>query len=47
MEGFDFDISYRWSWAAVGDWVTSNSTYTSKDILISTNDPRYPVSSVG
>jgi len=48
VEGFDFDISYRWSWAAVGDFrVTSNSTYTSKDILISTNDPRYPVSSVG
>lgn len=48
VEGFDFDISYRWSWAAVGDFrVTSNSTYTTKSISISTNDPRYPISSVG
>ncbi len=48
VEGFDFDVSYRWDWASVGQFrVVSNSTYTSKDVLISTNDPRYPLSSVG
>lgn len=48
VEGFDFDVSYRWNWESIGAFrVTSNSTYTVKDILISTNDPRYPVSSVG
>lgn len=48
VEGYDFDISYRWDWANIGQFrVTSNSTYTVKDILISTNDPRYPISSVG
>lgn len=48
VEGFDFDVSYRWNWESIGAFrVTSNSTYTVKDVLISTNDPRYPVSSVG
>ncbi|MEO5963154.1 MAG: TonB-dependent receptor [Thermomonas sp.] len=48
VEGFDFDVSYRWDWASVGQFrIVSNSTYTSKDVLVSTNDPRYPISSVG
>lgn len=48
VEGFDFDVSYRWNWESIGAFrVTSNSTYTVKDILVSTNDPRYPISSVG
>src|SRR5690606_12248683 len=48
VEGFDFDVSYRWDWASVGQFrLVSNSTYTSKDVLVSTNDPRYPLSSVG
>ncbi len=48
VEGFDFDVTYRWNWESIGAFrLASNSTYTVKDILISTNDPRYPISSVG
>ena len=48
VEGYDFDISYRFktdNWGAFS--VTSNSTYTVKNVQISTNDPRVPLSSVG
>ena len=48
VEGFDFDISYRFKTKSYGSFsVVSNSTYTIKDVLISTNDPRYPVNDVG
>lgn len=48
VEGFDFDIAYRRvteSWGSFS--VVSNSTYTSSDVLISTNDLRVPLSDVG
>ncbi|MBA3486311.1 MAG: TonB-dependent receptor [Lysobacter sp.] len=48
IEGFDFDISYRYATANWGAFsVVSNSTYTSSDKSVSTNDPRVPLSSVG
>ncbi len=47
-EGYDIDLSYRWD---AGDWgrfnVTSNTTYTVADYLVSTNDPRRALSGVG
>lgn len=46
-EGFDFDVSYRWSTDYGNFGFTSNSTYTSKDYFVSTNDPRIPLSGVG
>jgi iron complex outermembrane recepter protein len=46
-EGFDFDATYRWT---TEDWgrftIASNSTYTSKDYFVSTNDPRFATSGV-
>ena len=48
VEGYDFDVAYRFAtdrWGAFS--VTSNSTYTSSDVFINTNDPRYPRSSIG
>ena len=48
VEGYDVDVSYRWDWASLGAFrINSNSTYTSKDVTLATNDPRYPISSVG
>lgn len=47
VEGFDLDVSYRWKTDFGNFSVTSNSTYTSRDYLVSTNDPRIPLSSVG
>jgi len=48
VEGFDFDWNYRFDTGAFGDFVvTSNTTYTVSDVLLSTNDPRVPLSSVG
>lgn len=47
VEGFDFDVSYRFATENFGNFtVASNSTYTAKDFLITTNDPRVPISSV-
>lgn len=47
VEGFDFDIAYRLATENWGSFsATSNSTYTSSDVFISTNDPRVPLSSV-
>jgi iron complex outermembrane receptor protein len=47
-EGFDFDVAYRWTTESLGNFsIVSNSTYTSKDVFVSTNDPRVPLSSVG
>lgn len=48
VEGFDFDIAYRWTTENFGAFtVSSNSTYTSRDVFINTNDPRFPLSDVG
>lgn len=47
-EGFDFDVAYRLRTDNWGNFsFASNSTYTVRDITIATNDPRYPLSSVG
>ncbi len=48
VEGYDLDLSYRFAtdnWGAFN--VGSTTTYTSSDIGISTNDPQFPVSSIG
>jgi iron complex outermembrane receptor protein len=48
VEGFDFDVSYRLKTERFGDFrVQSNTTYTVRDYLLSTNDPRKPLSNVG
>lgn len=47
VEGFDFDVSYRFKTGFGNFSVVSNSTYTAKDFFLSTNDPRVPLSSVG
>ncbi len=47
VEGYDFDVAYRFSTDNLGDFsVTSNTTYVTKDVSVSTNDPRYPLSAV-
>ncbi|QCO67196.2 TonB-dependent receptor [Luteimonas yindakuii] len=47
-EGYDIDLTYRWDAGDYGNFtVNSNSTYTVYDALVSTNDPRKPLSSVG
>ncbi|MGV8942827.1 TonB-dependent receptor domain-containing protein, partial [Thermomonas sp.] len=48
VEGFDFDVAYRFKTADWGNFnFVMNTTYTSKDVSVSTNDPRVPLSSVG
>ena len=48
VEGYDFDLAYRYATDNLGTFsVVSNTTYTSKDVFINTNDPRVPLSSVG
>lgn len=48
VEGFDFDVSYRLKTERWGEFrIQSNSTYTSRDYFVSTNDPRNPYSVVG
>lgn len=48
VEGYDFDIGYRFATDNWGSFnVGSTTTYTSSDIFISTNDPRFERSSVG
>ena len=48
VEGFDVDLTYKFKTANWGAFsFSSNSTYTAKDYLVSTNDPRYAISSVG
>ncbi|MEO5963413.1 MAG: TonB-dependent receptor [Thermomonas sp.] len=48
VEGFDFDAAYRWKTADWGNFnFVMNTTYTSSDKSVSTNDPRVPLSSVG
>lgn len=48
VEGFDFDIAYRWQTENYGNFsVVSNSTYTSRDYFVSTDAPVIPISSVG
>ncbi|HLM52631.1 MAG TPA: TonB-dependent receptor [Pseudoxanthomonas sp.] len=48
VEGYDFDIAYRFTTDNWGKFsLVSNTTYTSKDVFISTNDRRVPISSVG
>jgi iron complex outermembrane recepter protein len=47
VEGFDFDVSYRWNTDQYGSFtVSSNSTYTSKDYFVTSNTPQYAVSGV-
>ncbi len=46
-EGYDFDISYRWTTDNWGRFsATSNSTYTAKDFFVSTNSPTFATSGV-
>jgi iron complex outermembrane recepter protein len=48
VEGFDFDIAYRWKTANWGSFNASiNSTYTSKDYFVTTDTPQYATSGVG
>lgn len=48
VEGYDFDVSYRWKTANWGSFNAAiNSTYTSKDYFISTNTPQFATSGVG
>jgi iron complex outermembrane recepter protein len=48
VEGFDVDFAYRFKTENFGAFrFSSNSTYTAKDYLVSTDDPRYALSSVG
>ncbi len=46
-EGYDFDISYRWTTENFGRFTAvSNSTYTAKDFFVSTDDPTFATSGV-
>ena len=48
VEGFDFDLSYRWATESLGTFtLASNSTYTVKDYFVSTDAPVIPISNVG
>jgi len=48
VEGFDLDWSYRFELGDFGSLLlANNTTYTSRDVFISTNDPRFPISNVG
>lgn len=48
VEGYDFDIAYRYATDTMGAFsLVSNTTYTSRDVFINTNDPRVPLSAVG
>lgn len=48
VEGFDIDFAYRFTTENWGRFsFVSNSTYTAKDYLVSTDDPRYAISTVG
>ncbi|WP_394001032.1 TonB-dependent receptor domain-containing protein [Luteimonas sp. WGS1318] len=48
VEGFDFDVSYRYSTDNLGSFaVASNTTYTAKDYYTSTDTPQYPITNVG
>ncbi|MDG2517152.1 TonB-dependent receptor plug domain-containing protein [Lysobacter soli] len=48
VEGYDFDVTYRFDTEGYGAFkIQSNSSYTVSDVLVSTNDPRYPLSNVG
>jgi iron complex outermembrane receptor protein len=48
VEGFDIDFAYRFTTENWGRFsFVSNSTYTAKDYLVSTDDPRYAISNVG
>jgi iron complex outermembrane receptor protein len=48
VEGYDFDLSYRYQ---TGDWgdfnLAWNTTYTARDYTVSTNDAVIPLSNVG
>lgn len=48
VEGFDVDFAYKLKTESMGSFAfSSNTTYTAKDYLVSTDDPRYALSSVG
>jgi len=47
VEGYDLELTYAFK-TGIGDFtIASTTTYTDSDVLISTNDKRYPVSAVG
>jgi iron complex outermembrane receptor protein len=46
VEGVDFDVSYRTTTDLGTFSVVANNSYTSKDVSVSTNDPRVPLSAV-
>lgn len=48
VEGYDLELSYRYvteNWGTFA--VSSTTTYTDKDVSVTTNDPRRPISAVG
>ncbi|MGH8032325.1 MAG: TonB-dependent receptor domain-containing protein [Luteimonas sp.] len=48
VEGYDFDISYRWKTENWGDFrVVSNTSYVAKDYFVSTDTPTFATSLVG
>jgi len=47
VEGWDFEVTYAYNSDFGNFTVGSMTTYTDKDVFISTNDPRYEVSDVG
>lgn len=48
VEGYDFDISYRWKTENFGNFSAAmNSTYTVRDYFVSTDAAQKPLSSVG
>jgi iron complex outermembrane receptor protein len=48
VEGYDLELSYRFVTESFGTFsVSSNTTYTEKDVSVATNDPRRPISAVG
>ena len=48
IEGYDFDVSYRWNTDDWGSFNASvNTTYTSKDYFVTSNTPQYATSGVG
>ena len=48
VEGYDLEIGYRFATERFGTFsIGSTTTYTDKDVSVSTNDPRVPISAVG
>jgi iron complex outermembrane receptor protein len=48
VEGYDLELGYRFTTERFGNFsISSTTTYTDKDVTVSTNDPRVPISAVG